>query len=239
MNTTPTPQQLVSLEQALLTRIPKKELRRWLEEYSLPYRELMSYYRCAMMEVETKFRVLNEDLSLRYDSNPIESIRTRLKTPESIFNKLMAHDFPMTVESIEENINDIAGVRVICTFPSDIYMLADALLQQDDVTLVRKKDYIQDPKPNGYRSLHLIISTPIFLHDKKRLMKVEVQLRTLAMDLWASTEHKLRYKKDFPQDSSLDQELRICAQLSADLDQRLEHIRQQVQDSGEKTEPRE
>ena len=239
MNTTPTPQQLVSLEQALLTRIPKKELQRWLEEYSLPYRELMSYYRCAMMEVETKFHVLNEDLSLRYDSNPIESIRTRLKTPESIFNKLMAHDFPMTVESIEENINDIAGVRVICTFPSDIYMLADALLQQDDVTLVRKKDYIQDPKPNGYRSLHLIISTPIFLHDKKRLMKVEVQLRTLAMDLWASTEHKLRYKKDFPQDSSLDQELRICAQLSADLDQRLEHIRQQVQDSGEKTEPRE
>ena len=239
MNTTATPQQLVYLEQALLTRIPKKELRRWLEEYSLPYRELMSYYRCAMMEVETKFRVLNEDLSLRYDSNPIESIRTRLKTPESIFNKLMAHDFPMTVESIEENINDIAGVRVICTFPSDIYMLADALLQQDDVTLVRKKDYIQDPKPNGYRSLHLIISTPIFLHDKKRLMKVEVQLRTLAMDLWASTEHKLRYKKDFPQDSSLDQELRICAQLSADLDQRLEHIRQQVQDSGEKTEPRE
>lgn len=239
MNTTPTPQQLVSLEQALLTRIPKKELRRWLEEYSLPYRELMSYYRCAMMEVETKFHVLNEDLSLQYDSNPIESIRTRLKTPESIFNKLMAHDFPMTVESIEKNINDIAGVRVICTFPSDIYMLADALLQQDDVTLVRKKDYIQDPKPNGYRSLHLIISTPIFLHDKKRLMKVEVQLRTLAMDLWASTEHKLRYKKDFPQDSSLDQELRICAQLSADLDQRLEHIRQQVQDSGEKTEPRE
>ena len=233
MNIEPDSRQLVTLEQALLSRIPKKELQRWLEEYSLPYREMMSYYRCAMMEVETKFRVLNEDLSLRYDSNPIESIKTRLKTPESIFSKLMARDCPLTVDSIEKNIHDIAGVRVVCTFVSDIYMLADALVQQDDVTLERKKDYIQDPKPNGYRSLHLVISTPIFLHDKKRLMKVEVQLRTPAMDLWADAEHKLRYKKELPSDDAADSELRICAQLSADLDQRLEHVRQLLQERQE------
>ena len=119
-------------------------------------------------------------------------------------------------------------MRVICTFPSDIYMLADALLKQDDVTLVRKKDYIENPKDNGYRSLHLIVAIPIYLHDKKRVMKVEVQLRTLAMDLWACTEHKIRYKKDV---SSMDEALRVCAELSADLDRRLERIRQSVRET--------
>jgi len=136
---------------------------------------------------------------------------------------------PLTVESIEENINDIAGVRVICSFPSDIYMLADAFLKQDDITLLTQKDYIKHPKSNGYRSLHLIVETPIFLHDQKKMMKVEVQFRTISMDWWASLEHKIRYKKDIPEIVQLEKELYNCAEISAALDQRMAQIQQAVE----------
>ena len=212
------------ISRALGISLPAEEAAEWLKEYAEPYRELMTRYRCAMMEVETKFRVLNEELSLGDDRNPIEAVKVRLKKPESILKKLRRNGFPMTVESIEENINDIAGVRVICSFSSDIYMLADSLLKQDDVLLLQKKDYIAEPKPNGYRSLHLIIATPIFLHNSKRLMKVEVQLRTLAMDMWASLEHKLRYKKH-PASAEMAEELLACAEISAEIDRRMEKIR--------------
>ena len=217
------------LEQALLAHIPKKELRTWMRRYALPYQELMAYYRCAIMEVETKFRVLNEAMSLEYDRNPIESIKSRLKSPENIVEKILARGYPLTTESIEEHVNDVAGVRVICSFPSEIYMLADALLKQDDVKLLKRKDYIEHPKENGYRSLHLIISTPIFLHNEKRMMKVEVQLRTLAMDLWASAEHKIRYKKDILIPEQVSAELCACAEIAAELDERLEQIRRNVE----------
>ncbi len=122
------------------------------------FNKLMAYYRCAIMEVETKLNVLNEQFSLQYDRNPINSIQTRLKRMESIRDKLERDKFPLTVESIEENLNDVAGVRVICSFPEDVYMIAEALLNQDDITLIEKKDYIKNPKPNGYRSLHLIFT---------------------------------------------------------------------------------
>ena len=152
-------------------------------EYNvMPFKRLMAYYKCAIMEVETKFKVLNQEFSLEYDRNPIETIKTRLKSPDSIVKKLAKKDVPLTVESIEKNLNDIAGVRVICSFPEDIYVLADCLLQQDDIKLIEVKDYIKNPKPNGYRSLHLIVEIPIFLKDEKKNMKVEVQLRTIAMD---------------------------------------------------------
>ncbi len=199
-----------------------------LREYTAPLRELMSYFRCAIMEVETKFRVLNEELSLEYDRNPIESIKTRLKSIESIAEKIERKGLDMTVESIEENIRDVAGVRVICGFPSDIYMLSDALLRQDDITLIEKKDYMANPKPNGYRSLHLIVEIPIFLHDKKKLMKVEVQLRTISMDWWASLEHKIRYKKDIMVTEYIEKELRECAEAAAILDKRMENLSQSV-----------
>ena len=207
-------------------KLQKNEIKTLMQNYAMPYRELMSYYRCAMMEVETKFNVLNEELSLQYDRNPIESIKTRLKSPESIAEKLQRRGFPLTVESIEQNLNDIAGVRVICSFPSDIYQLADAFLKQDDITLLQRKDYIAEPKPNGYRSLHLIVETPIFLHDQKRMMRVEVQFRTISMDWWASLEHKIRYKKDLAPEKAayLEGELRQCAELSAALDQRMENL---------------
>ena len=140
------------------------------------------------------------------------------------------YGIPLTIESIEENINDIAGVRVICSFPDDIYTLAECLLEQDDVTLIQKKDYIQSPKASGYRSLHLIISVPIFLEHKKRDMKVEVQFRTIAMDFWASLEHNLRYKNNIPDELSaeLAEELLECAEISSSLDIRMQNIRKRL-----------
>ena len=167
-----------------------------MQKNKKPFELLMSYYQCAIMEIETKFRVLNQEYSLSYDQNPIEGIKTRVKSYESIMRKIRVKDIPVTLESIEENIRDIAGVRVICSHPADIYKLSEAFLRQDDITLLERKDYIANHKPNGYRSLHLIVETPIFLHDQKRLMKVEVQFRTISMDWWASLEHKIRYKKN-------------------------------------------
>ena len=211
-------------------KLQKSEIKTLMQNYALPYRELMSYYRCAMMEVETKFNVLNEELSLQYDRNPIETIKTRLKSPESILEKLHRKNQPVTVDSIEQNLNDIAGVRVICAFPSDIYQLEEAFLKQDDIRLVERKDYIANPKSNGYRSLHLIVEIPIFLHDHKRLMRVEVQFRTISMDWWASLEHKIRYKKGLQESDHVDQELFECAQMSAELDSRMEKLQHFVGD---------
>ena len=211
-------------------KLQKNEIKTLMQNYAMPYRELMSYYRCAMMEVETKFNVLNEELSLQYDRNPIETIKTRLKSPESILEKLHRKNHPVTVDSIEQNLNDIAGVRVICAFPSDIYQLEEAFLKQDDIRLVERKDYIANPKSNGYRSLHLIVEIPIFLHDHKRLMRVEVQFRTISMDWWASLEHKIRYKKGLQESDQVDQELFECAKMSAELDSRMEKLQQFVGD---------
>lgn len=191
------------------------------------FKTLMAYYKCAIMEIETKFKVLNEDFSAEYDRNPIETVKTRLKSPESIIEKLHRKQLPFSAESIEQNLNDIAGVRVICAFPEDIFLLSDCLLQQDDVKLVKKKDYISNPKPNGYRSLHLIVEVPIFLHTEKRFMKVEVQFRTIAMDFWASLEHQIYYKKGHDA-IELREELKNCAEVSAALDLRMQNIRAQI-----------
>ena len=139
-------------------------------------------------------------------------------------NKVMRRGIPFSVESIEENLNDIAGVRVICSYPSDIYMLSEAFLRQDDIFLVERKDYIQNPKPSGYRSLHLIVETPIFLHDQKRMMRVEVQFRTISMDWWASLEHKIRYKKDLPELDHVNRELFECPPMTAQLSAHLEKL---------------
>lgn len=219
---------LTTLEQALTIAATDVQAKEWISEFALPFKRLMAYYRCAIMEVETKFKVLNENFSIGNDCNHIESIKTRLKSPQSIIEKMVRCKFPLTVESIESNMHDIAGVRVICSFVSDIYMLADALLKQDDVILVEKKDYIAQPKPNGYRSLHLIIETPIFLENEKRMMRVEVQLRTLAMDTWASLEHKMRYKKDVEITSQISDELYQCSAVCAELDKRMEMLNRKI-----------
>ena len=217
-----------SFEQILETRFSKEKAHSWLNEYSAKYNELMTCYRCALMEIETKFKVLNEEFSLYDDINPIESIKCRLKSPESIVDKLIRKDLPVTAESIEENLNDIAGIRIITAFKSDIYKLSEALIGQDDIVLIEKKDYIKKPKPNGYRSLHLIVGVPIFLHNKKKIMKVEVQFRTLAMDMWASIEHKLKYKKNVTLSEQQSSTLHGCSELSDLLDSRMEKLYRDV-----------
>ena len=206
-----------------------EEVFKWSKARMQEYSKLMAYYRCAIMEVETKFNVLNEEFSLQYDRNPINGIKSRLKSIESIKEKLERKGLPYTVQAIEENLNDVAGVRVICSFTADVYLLAEALLKQDDIQLIEKKDYIANPKENGYRSLHLIVSVPIFLAHEKRIMKVEVQLRTIAMDSWASLEHQLRYKKDMEFTEEMVSELYRCAQLSSELDEKMDALRAQVQ----------
>ncbi len=198
----------------------------FMKRNRIPLETLISYYRCAIMEIETKFKILDEQYSLRYDRNPIESIKSRVKSMDSLLKKIRKKNIPFTLEAIEENIYDVAGIRVICSFQEDIYLLADCLVQQDDVKLIKVKDYIKNPKENGYRSLHLIVEIPIFLQDEKRNMKVEIQLRTIAMDFWASLEHKLRYKKNLTaeQVNELSTELEECARISADLDIRMQQI---------------
>ena len=217
-----------ALKRALLEAVFDEDMINWSKGVVQKYKRLMAYYRCAMMEVETKFNVLNEEFSLRYDRNPINGIKSRLKRLDSIQEKLHRKQLPFDMQTIETHIHDVAGVRVVCAFVEDVYLLAEALLKQDDVTLVEKKDCIANPKPNGYRSLHLIVTVPIFLEHEKRVMQVEIQLRTIAMDFWASLEHQLRYKKDFVFTEEMAQELRDCAQLSAQVDLRMDSLRERL-----------
>lgn len=221
---------LDQLKQFFLRDIISSDFLKITRDNVLPFQRLMAYYKCAIMEVETKFKVLNEQFSVSYDRNPIETIKSRLKTPDGIFEKLKRRNYPISLESIEKNIHDVAGVRIICSFPEDIYTLADCLLKQDDIKLIEKKDYLQNPKPTGYRSLHLIVSVPIFLENEKREMKVEVQLRTIAMDFWASLDHKLRYKKSIPakEADELAKELLDCANTSAKMDLKMQEIRKRI-----------
>lgn len=217
-------------EAFIRSSLMSEEFLNFVERNRTPFERMYTNYKCAIMEVETKFKVLDQEFSIQYDRNPIEGIKSRVKSEGSLMRKVRDKDIPLTIKSVEENIWDIAGVRVICSFPEDIYMLADCLLKQDDITLIEKKDYIKNPKPSGYRSLHLIVEVPIYLENEKRNVKVEVQLRTIAMDFWASLEHKLRYKKNLPEDlqASLARELSECAEASSMLDLKMQNIRNQI-----------
>lgn len=197
------------------------------------YMEMMNKYRCAIMEVETKLKVLNTEFSLQYDRNPFESIKSRLKSPVSIMEKLRRKGLPINEEvleqQIEENLFDVAGLRVICAFQEDIYALSDLLVHQDDIQLLRTKDYIKNPKPNGYRSLHQILEIPVFLKEGKTFVKVEVQFRTIAMDFWASVDHKLRYKKNVTNEEEIMEKLRICAYSITAIDEEMQKIRNMIE----------
>lgn len=198
-------------------------------EKNQPFVELMMRYDCAMLEVKTKLDVLNNQLSLENDRNPFESISCRLKSPKSIVEKLERKGFELSVKSIEENLNDVAGIRVICSFPDDIYILSERLCSQDDIRVVEIKDYIKNPKPNGYRSLHLILEIPIFLLTEKKYMRVEVQFRTIAMDFWASLEHKVRYKKEIGgAEKEISKELKSCAEEISKLDLKMQDIHRKI-----------
>lgn len=192
------------------------------------YSELMMKYNCAMLEIKTKLDVLNSQLSLENDRNPFESISCRIKTPKSIVEKLQRKGYPLTVDSIEQNLNDVAGIRVICSFRDDIYTLSKRLCSQDDIRVIEIKDYIKSPKPNGYRSLHLILEVPIFLLDEKKYMRVEVQFRTIAMDFWASLEHTMKYKQKIENAEEIALELKECADLICEADMRMQDINNKI-----------
>ena len=198
-------------------------------DFGNKFRKLMLMYRCAIKEVETKLEVLNDEFMTSKKRNPIDSIRSRIKSPESILEKLKRKGYDISLQSIMDNLNDVAGIRVVCPFISDIYDVAQMLVSQDDIEVMEVKDYIKNPKPNGYRSLHYVVIIPIFLSSGKEYMKVEVQIRTIAMNFWASLEHQMHYKK-FESDDMPDivGQLTECAQNIYDTDVRMQEIRDNI-----------
>ena len=190
-------------------------------------------YTCAIREVKTKLEVLNDELSVKNQRNPIEMIKSRVKKPVSIVEKLQRRGFEVSLDSMEKNLDDVAGIRIICSFVDDIYEVADMLVRQDDVTVIMVKDYIKNPKPNGYRSYHMIIEIPVFFSDSKKPIRVEVQIRTIAMDFGASMDHQLKYKKSFIDDNGeISEELRKCANVIAETDQKMLAIRKRIEAQG-------
>ena len=202
-------------------------------ETAVDYKELRMMYACAIKEVQTKFEVLETEFKVRYQRNPISSIQTRLKSSSSIIEKMIRKGIPFSMENLEAQIHDLAGIRVICSYVDDIYALADALTSQDDITLVERKDYISSPKPNGYRSLHLIVSVPVFFSQQTRQIRVEVQIRTIAMDFWASLEHQMKYKREIPDQQHIVAQLKSCAEDIARVDQEMMNIRLRLEASAD------
>ena len=194
----------------------------------LDYKELMLGYSSAIRLLRTKLEILDSEFQLKYRRNPISSIHTRLKSQTSILEKMGRLGLPISMESIEANLSDIAGARVICPYIDDIYRIADALTAQDDVELLRRKDYIREPKPNGYRSLHLIVRVPVHFSETVKPVRAEIQIRTMAMDFWASLEHQIKYKQNDPGAEEIVARLRDCAEVIAESDRKMLDIRQQM-----------
>lgn len=202
-------------------------------DQTIQFQVMMMMYSSAIKEVITKFQILNDDIMIRNKRNPIESITHRVKNPVSILEKLERHNLDVSPVSIFENLNDVAGVRIICSFIDDIYQVADMFICQDDVKLIGVKDYIKNPKPNGYRSYHMIVEIPVFFSDRKENMKVEIQLRTIAMDFWASLEHQLRYKKNIKNEEEISRKLFECAEIISTVDMDMQDIRKQIDENAD------
>lgn len=198
-------------------------------DYLLSYRELIMRYECALKEIRTKFEVLSTEYGIRYARNPISSISTRIKSTASIIEKMKRKGIATSLENMVSRIQDIAGVRVVCSYIDDIYALAEAFKRQNDVTVLCEKDYISSPKPNGYRSLHLIVSVPVFFADRVCDMTVEVQIRTIAMDFWASLEHELKYKQKLENAEQIAERLKVCADTIARTDMEMQNIRSEIE----------
>ena len=196
---------------------------------------MMFLYNSALKEVNTKLEILNDEFVHIHNYNPIEYIKSRIKTPESIVKKLKKGGYESTIENMVTHVKDIAGIRIVCSFTSDIYRLAEMIGRQNDLTVISVKDYMKHPKASGYKSYHMIVSVPIFLSNKVVDTKVEIQIRTIAMDFWASLEHKLRYKKEIPEfeKDSLQKELFECAQMINTLDQRMEAVKNRLAAGGQ------
>lgn len=209
----------------------------FLEDVELPeklldkvdqFKETMMMYNCAIRSIRTKLEVLNDELSLTNNRNPIEFIKTRIKKPRSIVNKLNRKGLDISLTSIVESLNDVAGIRVVCSFIDDIYSISDMLTRQDDIKLIEIKDYIKNPKPNGYRSLHLIVEIPVFFSDRTLPLKAEIQIRTIGMDFWASLEHKLKYKNNIDISEVISEELEKCSAIISDADLIMQKIKHDV-----------
>lgn len=199
---------------------------------SKQYIALMMMYRSTIREVQTKLEVLNDEFSVEHKRNPIASIQSRIKTPDSIYWKLKKLGYEVTVDNIKEHLNDVAGIRVVCPFIDDIYHVADLLASQDDIRLVKVKDYIEHPKENGYRSYHMIVEIPVFFSEGKTFMRAEVQIRTIGMDFWASLEHQLRYKKGLENTKLYDeisQRLQDAATMITKTDVEMEQIKRMLE----------
>ena len=197
----------------------------------LDIKGMLLEYACAIREIKTKLEILDTEFAVRYSRNPISVIHTRLKSQTSIMEKMARKGVPITRENIEQTLSDIAGIRVICSYIDDIYRIADALTAQDDIVLIEKKDYIRQPKPNGYRSLHLIVSVPVFFSEEMKLVKAEIQIRTIAMDFWASLEHGIKYKKNAPDAVEIITGLKECADVIAATDEKMQVLRVQMDES--------
>ncbi len=195
-----------------------------LVEWSLKLQQTMLLYEAGIREIRTKLDILNDESRLSGKPSPIDSIKSRIKSPRSIIDKMKQRGLPISLQSMMDNLNDIGGIRVICPFIDNIYTVAEMLMRQDDLTLIERKDYIQHPKPNGYRSLHLILEVPIFLSDSTKPVRIELQLRTIAMDFWASLEHQLRYKAEKEVPSYIMQDLKECADVICATDEKMQRI---------------
>ena len=219
-------------EQELIKYIPSStevgENPEFFTDQLKQFQEMMMMYNCAIREVRTKLEVLNDELSLKNTHNPIEMIKSRVKKPVSIVGKLRRRGYPVTLESVMENLRDVAGIRVICSFIDDIYKVADMLASQDDVRVLEVKDYIRNPKPNGYRSYHMIVEVPVFFSDRTLPLCVEVQIRTIAMDFWASLEHEMKYKKDVEGADAIVKRLSEIAQQINETDVEMQKIRDEI-----------
>lgn len=194
---------------------------------SEPYIKMISEYECALLEVETKLKVLNNEFLLK-DDGKIEAIKSRIKSTQSLIKKIRKKGIEFTKERIQNTITDIAGIRVICPFVDDVYSLVNSLKKHFDLKVLEEKDYIKKPKPNGYRSYHLIVSIPVFLYEKVIYRTVEMQFRTLAMDLWSTLEHKMRYKKDIINTYEIQKSLENCVQICVDFDEKMKSINELI-----------
>jgi len=192
------------------------------------WESLMFLYNSALKEVTTKLEILNDEFVHVHKYNPIEYIKGRIKSPESIVKKLKRHQLEINVDNMIDNINDIAGVRIVCSFTSDIYRIAEMIGKQNDLTVIYVKNYIRNPKPSGYKSFHMLVSVPIFLGEEVVDTKVEIQIRTIAMDFWASLEHKIYYKFEGHAPEYISQELRECAQIVSELDLKMLQLNEEI-----------
>ncbi|WP_428912461.1 GTP pyrophosphokinase [Niallia sp. Krafla_26] len=199
-----------------------------LDELRLKITRFGLAYQFALEEISTKVNILKEEFRLVHDYNPIEHVNTRVKSIESLLKKVQKKNLPLSLEAIQENIKDIAGIRIICSFESDIYRVSEMIQAQSDIEVVEVKDYIQHPKPNGYQSLHIVMKIPVFMSDRKIDVYVEMQIRTIAMDFWASLEHKIYYKYNKQIPEYLSRQLKEAADMVAELDRKMEQINMEI-----------